>query len=197
MVNFRAAAKNDLVPLLDLIEAGFSYQKEQANQEIGREHRILFDYLYSRPEWQPELIYLAEENGQPLAAVGFFPKVLAFDELQIPVWAISPVVCHPDHRGHGYAGACLTQALDYIKQFGVTAVFLWGLSDYYPRFGFVPILPRYYTKLNNKLTTQTMKAKSIHGRLRSLAEKDLARISVIYDRNKSWLQPQRSLEWWQ
>ena len=77
MVNFRAAVKNDLGPLLDLIEAGFSYQKKQANQEIGREHRILFEYLYSRPEWQPDQVYLAEENGQPLAAVGFFPESIS------------------------------------------------------------------------------------------------------------------------
>ena len=76
MVNFRAAVRNDLGPLLDLIEAGFSYQKEQVNPEIGREHRILFDYLYSRSGWQPEQVCLlpGRRERTALGGSGFFSE---------------------------------------------------------------------------------------------------------------------------
>lgn len=197
MINFRKATQNDLEELLNLIEVGFTWQDNGANKIIGNEHRVLFSYLFSSPSWEYEHCYLAEQSGKILAAVGVFPRVLAFEEIHIPIWAISPVVTHPDFRGQGIARDCLYHVFEDLKKVGISAVFLWGLPDYYPKLGFVPILPRYKTKINLAQIKKNEAATA--GKLRECTLQDLKAVSEIYNQgnNEFWLQPLRNLEWWQ
>lgn len=207
MIKYRQATDNDLEKLLDLIEAGFSVQSDSHNWqastriEVGREHRVLFSYLYSTDYSGLSRVYLAEDRGELIAVVGFFPQHLFLGKIKIPVWAISPVVTHPDYRGHGAAGNCLRAALENLKQQGITAVFLWGLPQFYPRFGFVPLLPRYKTKLSKEqLRNLSLSSHSLNGGgLRSAAAADVPLISALYNQGNHhyWLQPERSLSWWQ
>jgi len=197
LVRYRHATSKDIEPLLNLIEKGFSKESDSAsNPKNGEEHRVLFSYLYSKEGWDPEWVYLAEEAGRVVAAVGFFPQKLFFEGVEIPLWAVSPVVTDPDYRGKGYAGTCLTQGLEELKCLGVPGVFLWGLPDYYPRFGFVPILPRYKTKLK---PGRVITKKVSGGRFRIVEFKDLSQIASIYNNGnaKYWLQPKRELKWWE
>lgn len=206
MINYRRATDNDFEKLLNLIEAGFSVQSESKNSPVnmrieeGREHRILFSYLYSKDPFSLGRVHLAEEQGELIAAVGFFPQRLFFGTIKIPVWAISPVVSHPAHRGRGVAGSCLVNALENLKQQGVPAVFLWGLPYYYPRFGFVPLLPRYKTKFVKKQSSDTRKNDKfiMDGGFRNATIADIEMISDLYNQgnHRYWLQPERSLEWW-
>lgn len=206
MFNYRQATDNDLEKLLSLIGAGFSVQSDSHNSrssariEEGQEHRVLFSYLYSVDRSSLGRVHLAEDGGELIAAVGFFPQHLFFENIKIPVWAISPVVTHPDYRGLGAAGNCLTIALENLKQQGIPAVFLWGLPKYYPRFGFVPLLPRYKTKLSKEQVKDVVvEGSSIKGRgLRNATIADVTLISDLYNQGNSkyWLQPERSLSWW-
>lgn len=197
MVRYRHAVANDLEPLLDLIGKGFSVHSDSVvDRKQGKEHRVLFSYLYAQKDWNPDWVYLAEESGRLLAAVGFFPQRLFFDGVEIPVWSVSPVVADPDFRRKGYTGTCLTQSLEDLKGRGIPAVFLWGLPKYYPRFGFVPILPRYKTKLAPGKMMEKVETK---GGFREIKFEDLPWIASIYNSgNESyWLQPKRDLKWWQ
>lgn len=196
MTKFRRAGRDDLPAVLSLIEKGFALQGINYNETEGKEHRLLFSYLYSQPQWDPERLFLAERDGRILAAVGFFPQTLFFEEEKIPVWAISPVVTAPEHRGEGLASTCLLKALEYLNKFSIPAVFLWGLPTFYPKLGFVPILPRYKSKLTGK-SCGTGDFSS--GRFRECAAADLPSVSALYNlyNEKLWLQPQRNLNWWQ
>ncbi|MGE5604278.1 MAG: GNAT family N-acetyltransferase [Bacteroidota bacterium] len=196
MVRYRQATKDDIEPLLDLIERGFSVESDSVvNQEKGREHRVLFSYLYSKKDWDPGWVYLAEDSGRLAAAVGFFPQRLFFEGIAIPFWAVSPVVTAADFRGKGYAGTCLLRGFAALKERGVPAVFLWGLPKYYPRFGFVPVLPRYKTKLIPGKLTENVR---VQGNFRFVGYGDLPEIATLYDKGNSdgWLQPERDLNWW-
>ena len=196
MVRYRKATKDDIEPLLDLIERGFSVESDSVvNQEKGREHRVLFSYLYSKKDWDPDWVFLAEDSGRLAAAVGFFPQRLFFEGIPIPVWAVSPVVTNADFRGKGYAGTCLLRGLAALRERGVPAVFLWGLPKYYPRFGFVPVLPRYKTKLMPGKLTENVE---VRGGFRFVGNEDLPEIAALYNKGNidGWLQPERDLDWW-
>jgi predicted N-acetyltransferase YhbS len=206
MMNYRQATDNDLEQLLDLIETGFSVQSESHNSrarmqiEEGQEHRVLFSYLYSMEHSNLSRVLLAEDQGRIAAAVGFFPQNLFFETVKIPVWAISPVVTHPDYRGEGAAGNCLMMALENLKQQGISAVFLWGLPRFYPRFGFVPLLPRYKTKLSKEQLQKTESKDGFvkNGGFRNVKLTDIEVIFNLYNQgnHRYWLQPERSLDWW-
>jgi predicted N-acetyltransferase YhbS len=197
MVRYRWARRSDRAELLDLIAAGFTIRPDgRFDAQQGREYRVLFSYLYSRPTWQPDWVVVAETNRRLVAAVGFIPQQLNLEAVTIPVWAVSPVVVHPDEQGQGYGGNCLTQALAFLSARGIPVVFLWGIPDFYPKFGFVPLLPRYKTKLaKDRFLKATLLTP---GKLRPLETADIPVIAALYDRRASqlWLQPQRTRQWW-
>lgn len=195
MIRYRRAEIGDLDQLLDLIEAGFTFREDGSmDSGYGREHRILFSYLYNE-KINLKRLYLAEKDGDLVAAAGVFPQVLSFEEAHIPVWAISPVVTHPKHRNQGLAVTCLATMFEELVNQGIPAVFLWGLPDYYPRFGFVPVLPRYKTKLKGpfpKISGQNGCFRLVQG------VSDIEIIASLYNYRcyERWLQPERSLDWW-
>ncbi|HBE77836.1 MAG TPA: hypothetical protein DDW65_08620 [Firmicutes bacterium] len=196
MISFRRATWNDREALLELIEKGFTVLEKEVSSIEGEEHRILFSYLYHRSTWRPEWLWVAEEERQLRAAAGYFPQTLTLEEVELPVAAISPVVSDPQFRGRGLAKKCLYQLMEDLKAQGVPLVFLWGLPFYYPKLGFVPLLPRYKTKITiNELNRSLTKAA---GRFRECKSADLSIIADLYQcqRQKYWLQPGRSLEWW-
>ena len=201
MIRFRKSTLNDREALLDLIEEGFSFEGEQVDPAEGAEHRTLFSHLYSRPSWNPDWVQIAEDEGVIVAAAGYFPQTLSFEEVTIPVGAISPVVTLPAYRSQGLARKCLNQVMNNLAEQGVPLVFLWGLPFYYPKLGFVPVLPRYKTKI---LPTQSVlvpreSAHGTSGQLRECRYEDLHKIAELYQQNQCryWLQPIRNMEWWQ
>jgi predicted N-acetyltransferase YhbS len=197
MVRYRWARPADRAELLDLIAAGFTIRPDgRFDSQQGREYRVLFTYLYSRPTWQPEWVVVAETNRRMVAAVGFIPQQLNLGTVILPVWAVSPVVVHSDEQGQGYGGNCLTQALAFLRARGIPAVFLWGIPNFYPKFGFVPLLPRYKTRLAKERFPRDVLL--IPGKLRPLETADLPAIAALYERRAAqlWLQPQRTRQWW-
>jgi predicted N-acetyltransferase YhbS len=196
MILFRRAVWNDHEALLDLIEEGFAVEGNKVDINEGLEHRTLFSYLYNRPTWNPEWLYVAELDGKLLAAVGYFPQTLFFESIAIPAGAISPVVTAPKYRSQGLARECLNQMMNNLKPQGVSLVFLWGLPFYYPKLGFVPVLPRYKTKITLKQLITS--ARETSGKFRECKLEDLKDIAELYQHSQytHWLQPARSLEWW-
>lgn len=197
MIRYRKADEKDVEALLDLIEKGFSILKNSVNAQQGREHRVLFSYLYSRPGWKPEYVYVAESRERLIAAVGVFPQQLSLAGRYLPFWSVSPVVTHPDYRGKGVAGQCLKMMMKDLPDLGIPAVFLWGIPSYYPRFGFVPILSRYKTKIGMR---QIDAAESqLSGGFRPVMVADLPFVKELYHRREQslWLQPLRKDQWWQ
>lgn len=196
MISYRKADWSDLEALLNLIEEGFSWQGTTYNPEEGKNHRILFSYLYSQKHWDPKWLYLAEEKGVYMATVGVFPQMFSFEEIDIPIWAISPVVTLPRFRGKGIAAECLNRAFTDLKSKGISANFLWGLPDYYPKLGFVPILPRYKTRLDPKGLIK--KLSKITGSFRPFKIEDIEPVAALYnlDSQDLWMKPRRNLSWW-
>ncbi len=200
MIRFRKSTFNDRPALLDLIEEGFAFEGEQIDPKEGAEHRMLFSYLYSKSTWNPDWVRIAEDEGRIVAAAGYFPQTLSFEEIAIPAGAISPVVTLPAYRSQKLARKCLDQVMDDLAGQGVPLVFLWGLPFYYPKLGFVPLLPRYKTRLLPKQAqAHDVRFQELSGNLRQCRFEDLSQIDGLYKKNREnyWLQPIRNLDWWQ
>jgi hypothetical protein len=84
---------------------------------------------------------------------------------------------------------------DDLKSNGIPALFLWGIPLYYPRFGFVPVLPRYKTKIRVFKDGAT---RTIIGGFRTVKAGDAERLQRLYAQNEAagWLHPRRDVGWW-
>ncbi len=198
MFQIRQARSTDRDGMLELIARGFSKRSAELDPVEGEEHRTLFRYLYSLPDWRWEQAIVAETDGRLAAAVGFFSQILSFESVAIPIWAISPVVTDPDFRGFSLASQCLTMGIATFQQQGIPGVFLWGLPDYYPKFGFVPLLPRYRTRIIMERWRPLHPPALAAGKFRTIHEDDLRQIGELYDTANPgrWLQPLRNQQWW-
>src|SRR5688500_18371806 len=53
------------------------------------------------------------------------------------------VVTHPAHRGRGFGAQMLRATVGRLREERFPISLLWGISDFYHRFGYVPVLPGY------------------------------------------------------
>lgn len=196
MVVYRQATEDDFPQILELIEIGFTQRRSGIDLQFGHEHYILFSYLYQKTTNSPSQISVAEFEGKIVAAVGIIPQRLSFKGEYIEVGAVSPVVSHPDYQGRHFAAECLKCAEHHWKQQGISMFFLWGVPQYYPKYGYIPLLARYKTKLAAERAT--IEDVEIHGRWREFQIEDAERLQELYVSRAAelWLQPQRDVEWW-
>jgi len=56
---------------------------------------------------------------------------------------VADVVTHPAHRGKGYGAKMLRAAVERMREERYPVSILWGITDFYHRFGYAPVLPNY------------------------------------------------------
>ena len=56
---------------------------------------------------------------------------------------IANVVVQSQHRGKGYASRLMREAVSYMEREGYAVSILFGIPDFYHRFGYVPVTPEY------------------------------------------------------
>lgn len=108
----------------------------------------LWDHLVAHdPALQPDCVRVATMDNQPVACVVALPREVRARTGLVPGAIVTLVACEPDYQGHGYGGAAVRDALAWMAARGLAHGVLYGHPTYYPRFGFVPVLPEWQTDL--------------------------------------------------
>ena len=88
-----------------------------------------------------ELALVEGEDEVAKLGIGKYTMRLAGTEvLMAGVWG---VVTHPAHRGRGLGAQMLRAMLGRVREERYPISLLWGISDFYHRFGYAPVLPGY------------------------------------------------------
>lgn len=145
----------------------------------GDEH-LLWDYLCENdPGMTPEAIRVAlSPQGEPVACTVALPRRIMGPHGPVDGAILTLVACRPDLQGQGYGGATVRDALRHVASRGQAFAMLVGHPDYYPRFGFVPVLPESRT-----LLPATEKLAEEGAALRPAATADLPTLAGLYDRH--------------
>ncbi|HHW17720.1 MAG TPA: GNAT family N-acetyltransferase [Firmicutes bacterium] len=139
MISTRAAKLEEYQTLFHLFKAAFKQDEAE-----------LFDYLIRNdPTLTPENIRVATHNDRPVACSIALPRHIRTARGNwVPGVIITLVACHPDYQGKGFGSAAVTDSLRYAADCGANLAMLYGHPAFYPRFGFVPVLPTVITTLD-------------------------------------------------
>ncbi|MGE5577029.1 MAG: GNAT family N-acetyltransferase [Syntrophothermus sp.] len=131
-IEVRAAQMGEYPVLREIFARAFETEDEAR----------LWDYLVAHePSLRPEGVRVAVVDGRPVACTVVLPRRVRIRQDWAPGAVITLVACHPDYQNQGYGGRTVRDALAYMADQGLAIGVLYGHPGYYPRFGFVPVLP--------------------------------------------------------
>lgn len=136
-ISVRAAQQGEYALLRSLMTRAF-----------GADETNLWDYLTQHDSSvTPAHIRVADAGGEPVACTVVVPRQIRTRAGLAPGAIITLVACEPALQGQGYGGATVRDALCFMAEQGLSVAILYGHPTYYPRFGFVPVLPGYSVEL--------------------------------------------------
>lgn len=181
-IKVRPARPADYPAVRGVIARAFG-TADQANADEAN----LWDYLVAyHPSLRPEGVRVAEVDGQVVACTVVLPQRIRIRRDWTPGAVITLVACDPDHQNRGHGSNTVLDALAYAGDQGLALAILYGHPDYYPRFGFVPVLPGYYTTLANEtLDSQAYLENQQPCMLRPATEDDVTSLAALYEEKVS------------
>lgn len=100
------------------------------------EHLVLHN-LRKTPNFVPELTMVALQNGTLVGHILYVTcTITAPDGTVHEVLTFGPLSVRPDLQGTGIGGTLVRHTLKKAAELGYKGVFIFGHTDYYPRFGF-------------------------------------------------------------
>jgi predicted acetyltransferase len=84
-----------------------------------------------------------EEDGEPVARLAVGDYQMNAGGAYVRMGGIADVVAHPGYRGKGYGATLLRRVVSQMRQDGYAISILFGIPDFYHRFGYTVVLPSY------------------------------------------------------
>jgi predicted N-acetyltransferase YhbS len=137
--NTRGAFEHEYPELMRLFKMAFKEDEAE-----------LFDFLVRNdPALTPDAIRVATVDDKPVACSVVLPRQIRTPfGTWVPGAVITLVACDPMYQGRGFGSAAVRDSLKYAAESGANFAILYGHPGYYPRFGFVPVLPAVITILD-------------------------------------------------
>lgn len=113
----------------------------------------------------------AFEEGKLVSFMGLVPGLIRVGPARLRLYSLGSVCTHPDHRGKGYAGLLLEQALNHIERAGASLLLVSGDRSLYRRAGCLPFgsVKRYEITSN---VSERLNMPTEEGQVRELQETD-------------------------
>ena len=116
---------------------------------------------------------------------------------------IANVVVQSQHRGKGYASRLMREAVSYMERERYAVSILFGIPDFYHRFGYVPVTPEYSVSVAvrdvERLTATTAVRPACpedHAGLLDLYTRVNARRSGAVRRTRAFYEALEEEVWW-
>src|SRR5437764_1219224 len=82
-------------------------------------------------------------GDQTVAKLAILRRTMHLAGTTVTMGGIADVVTHPVHRRQGYGARLLEGAVAYMRDQRYHVSLLFGIADFYHRFGYAPVLPEY------------------------------------------------------
>jgi predicted acetyltransferase len=90
------------------------------------------------------------EGGKEVARLDIGKYTMRLAGADVTMGGVGNVVTRPANRGRGFGARMLRAAVARMREERYPVSILWGISDFYHRFGYVPGLPGYTLTVNTR-----------------------------------------------
>ncbi len=118
-------------------------------------------------------LWLGDES---VSHLGLLPYRQRFGAVDVPVEGFGDVVTHPSHRRRGYVRRLMSRAIERATE-RVDALFLYGIQNLYPKFGFVTC----FYECEIVLSVRNAERASSRGSHRELTLSDASAACELYN----------------
>ncbi len=134
----QADSEEELLQIADLASKTFS-------------RRSYFDFFekirrYQKEDFyfKPEFCFIAKENGKVVSHISITVREVKIGGSVVRLAGISDVCTDKDYRGLGLSKQLMLNAIDYMKKNGFAFSLLYGIPNYYHKFGYIESIPESY-----------------------------------------------------
>ena len=128
--------------------------------------------------WKVELL----SEGRSISRLWIVDRHMRLGAGRVYVGGIAGVGTEPEYRYQGLSRRVLEAALDLMGREGYDASFLFGIQDFYHRFGFTTVMAEHGVRLTT-LAAEKAKRKL---QIRSVRQGDFSAIARLYNRDNQY-----------
>ena len=170
-MKLRGARADELADIAQLSARAFT------REFTGRVNSFLD--RHSGPRARPDLARVLEADGLPRASVRIQDHNIELGRARLRLAGIADVGTDPQQRGKGYASRLMSDTVRYMTETGFDVTLLFGIRDFYDRFGYIVAMPRYNLSIS---VTDAQNARRTL-RARPCRPADLPPLKRIYRQN--------------
>lgn len=137
-------------------------------------------FLANYPEYRREHTRIAVVDGQIVACLCIFTHTSRLGESRMKMGGIGNVTTVGPWRRKGIAALMMSEAMRYMKTRGYHLAMLFGIADFYHRWGFASALPEYASVIDCR---EADIATDTNCKQRLLKPSDIALLVKIHDKN--------------
>ncbi|MEW6356121.1 MAG: GNAT family N-acetyltransferase [Planctomycetota bacterium] len=134
-IEIRAMKSGDEIPLIaDMLGKSFQQGYQTSWEQAHRAHS-------TSPYFDPKYTRLAIRDGEIVGHIRIQPNTFQLGAASLWVGGIGDVTTHFRHRKEGIAAAAMNDAVAFMEREGFDLSILFGIPNFYHRFGFIPVIP--------------------------------------------------------
>ena len=137
-------------------------------------------YLANYPEYRREHTRVLLVDGQLASCLCLFTHTIRIGEARMKMGGIGNVTTVGSYRGKGYAALLMSDTVRFMKAHGYHVSTLFGIADFYHRWGFTSVLPEYASIIDLR------EAGNLPGhaeRTRAMKPGDITSALLMHNRN--------------
>ena len=137
--------------------------------------------LVERPSISNLSIGILTEDEEKVSGLGLREYEMRFGSVQLKLGGICGVGTKEKHRNKGYSRRVIEHTMTYMNENGFDVSMLFGIPDFYSKFGYVTVLPQTWVELDMK----DVQAAAFTYQIRKFEMEDAPKILALYAANNA------------
>jgi len=139
-------------------------------------HDGLMHQLEKHSGLSGENLWLIEQDGKIIGETSIYTFPIRIGAAILQMGGIGGVCTDPAYRKKGFNKILVNHCLEWMKKINLDISLLSGIKNYYHRFGYAPVVPKYQVQLDSKFC---LNLSSTHYTVRKFLPQDIPALKAL------------------